>query len=97
MLSLTAYHVEIIKTTEKQKKQKWAVSQEVLLKGARPDWLPGSANYSRCDFQASCAHACSSYEQLDYHISWSPFRQRSRIREIGSQSAQQGVSPHSVG
>ena len=46
---------------------------------------------------ASCTHACSSYEKLDYRISWSLFRQHSHIRELGSQSARQGVLLHSVG
>ena len=91
--SLTTYDFEIIKKTEKEK---WTVSQEVLLKRAWPDGLPGSANYSRHDPTASCTHAYSSYEQLDYHISWSPFRQHCRIREPDSQIVRQGVSPHSV-
>jgi len=43
------------------------------------------------------SHACSSYEQQDYHTSYSPSRQHSRIREIDSQPAQPGVSPHGVG
>ena len=41
-------------------------------------------------------HVQSSYEQLDYHISWSPSLQHSH-RRLGSQTARQGVSPHSVG
>jgi len=42
-------------------------------------------------------HVCFSYEQQDYHTSWSPSRQHSHIREMDSQSARQGVLLHNVG
>lgn len=42
-------------------------------------------------------HAHSSYEQLDYHIPWSPSLQHIHNWRLGSQTARQGVSPHSVG
>ena len=60
-------------------------------------WTLGLANHSRRDPPANCTHAYFSYERLDYHISWSPFRQHSRIRELDSQIARQGVSPDNVG
>ena len=69
----------------------------MILKQARPDGLPGLAKYSERDPTANCTHAYSSYEELDYGVSWSPFRQHSRIRELGSQIARQGVSPDNVG
>ena len=47
--------------------------------------------------QLVISHAHSSYEQLDYHISWSLFRQRFRIRRLDNRTARQGVWPHSVG
>jgi len=58
--------------------------------------LPGLTN-PRAIHQVATPRACSSYEQLGYHISLSPFHQYSRIQELDSQSAGQGVSPHSVG
>ena len=59
--------------------------------------LPGSTDHPRFYLPASCTHAYSSYEQLNYHISWSRFCQHSRIQELGSQIARLSVSPHSVG
>ena len=79
------------------RKQQQTVSQEVLMERAPPDDSPDQPTTPGAAPQLAVPHACSSYEQLGYHISWSPSRQHSRIRELCNQIARLGVSPHSVG
>ena len=90
--SSTGYHTEIIKTTEKTATNCIAGGTFGTSVARRPP----DQTTTQCHLPASCTHACSAYERLDYHISWSRLRQHSHIRELGNQIAWQGVSPHSV-